>query len=121
MAFPAEIFAEAISPKQVVFICMTLGFLVVAIPAAIKFSWMDKVCIAGIMFMSINPVDVTFFSHTFYRGDIRGLEFGITDWMTITLMAAMFWAPRWRKRRLHTRTRIKCGCCCILPCALFPL
>jgi hypothetical protein len=103
MAFPAEIFAEAISPKQVVFICMTLGFLVVAIPAAIKFSWMDKVCIAGIMFMAINPVDVTFFSHTFYRGDIRGIEFGITDWLTITLMAAMFWAPRWRKRRLHTR------------------
>ena len=103
MTLPAEIFAEAISLKQVVFICMTMGFLVVAIPMAIRFSWMDKVCIAGIMFMAINPVDVTFFSYTFYRGDIRGIEFGITDWLTITLIAAMLNAPRWRKRRLYTR------------------
>jgi hypothetical protein len=101
MTLPAELFAEAISLKQVVFACMTVGFLVVAIPMAIRFSWMDKVCIAGIMFMAINPVDVTFFSYTFYRGDIRGLEFGITDWLTITMIAAMLWAPRWRKRRLY--------------------
>jgi hypothetical protein len=103
MTLPAEIFAEAISLKQVVFICMTMGFLVVAIPMAIRFSWMDKVCIAGIMFMAINPVDVTFFSYTFYRGDIRGIEFGITDWLTITLIAAMLNAPRWRKRKLYIR------------------
>ena len=103
MPVPAEIFAEAISLKQVVFTCMTIGFLIVAVPMAIRFSWMDKVCIAGIMFMAINPVDVTFFSHTNYRGDIRGIEFGITDWLTITLVFAMLWAPRWRKRKLHTR------------------
>jgi len=102
MTLPAEIFAEAISLKQVVFACMTLGFLIVAVPMAIRFSWMDKVCIAGIMFMAINPVDVTFFSYTNYRGDIRGIEFGITDWLTITLVVAMHLAPRWRKRRLHT-------------------
>lgn len=101
MSLPQELFAEAISMKQLVFVAMTIGFLVVAIPAAIRFSWMDKVCIAGIMFMAINPVDVTFFSYTFYRGDIRGIEFGVTDWLTITLAAAMLWAPRWRKRRLY--------------------
>ena len=103
MTLPAEIFAEAISLKQVVFVCMTVGFLIVAVPMAIRFSWMDKVCIAGIMFMAINPVDVTFFSFTNYRGDIRGIEFGITDWLTITLVIAMHWAPRWRKQKLHTR------------------
>jgi len=102
MPLPAEIFAEAISLKQVVFVCMTIGFLIVAVPMAIRFSWMDKVCIAGIMFMAINPVDVTFFSYTNYRGDIRGIEFGITDWLTITLAFAMLVAPRWRKRKLHT-------------------
>ena len=74
MTLPTELFAEAISLKQLVFVGMTIGFLVVAIPMAIKFSWMDRVCIAGIMFMAINPVDVTFFSHTLYRGDIRGLN-----------------------------------------------
>ena len=100
---PQELFAEAISMKQLVFIAMTICFLSVAIPAAIRFSWMDKFCIAGILFMAINPVDVTFFSYTFYRGDIRGIEFGVTDWLTITLAAAMFLAPRWRKRRLYMR------------------
>ena len=103
MALPAELFAEAISLKQVVFVGMTIGFLVVAIPMAIRFSWMDKICIAGIMFMAINPVDVTFFSYTLYRGDIRGLEFGITDWLTITMITAMLRAPRWRKRNLYMR------------------
>ena len=103
MPLPAEIFAEAISLKQLVFVFMTLGFLLVSIPMAIRFSWMDRVCIAGIMFMAINPVDVTFFSHTLYRGDIRGLEFGVTDWLSITLIIAMLTAPRWRQRRLYTR------------------
>jgi len=103
MPLPAELFAEAISLKQLVFVGMTIGFLVVAIPLAIKFSWMDRVCVAGILFMAINPVDVTFFSHTLYRGDIRGIEFGITDWLTITLIIAMFRAPRWRKRKLYSR------------------
>lgn len=103
MTLPAEIFAEAISLKQVVFVCMTLGFLAVAIPTAIRFAWMDKVCIAGIMFMAINPIDVTFFSYNAYRGDIRGIEFGITDWLTITMIAAMLWAPRWRRRKLYIR------------------
>jgi cell division protein FtsW (lipid II flippase) len=100
---PPEIFAEAISPKQLVFIVMTIGFLAVAIPMAIRFEWMDRACMAGILFMAINPVDVTFFSYTAYRGDIRGIEFGVTDWLTITLIVAMLKAPRWRKRRLYTR------------------
>ena len=82
---------------------MTISFLLVSIPMAIRFSWMDRVCIAGILFMAINPVDVTFFSHTLYRGDIRGLEFGVTDWLSITLIIAMLTAPRWRQRRLYTR------------------
>jgi len=103
MTLPTELFAEAISLKQLVFVGMTIGFLVVAIPMAIKFSWMDRVCVAGILFMAINPVDVTFFSHTLYRGDIRGIEFGITDWLTITLVIAMLRAPRWRKRKLYSR------------------
>jgi len=103
LPLPPEIFAEAISPKQLVFVAMTIGFLTVAIPLALRFEWMDRVCMAGILFMAINPVDVTFFSYTAYRGDIRGIEFGVTDWLTITLIVAMLKAPRWRKRRLYSR------------------
>ena len=101
MTLPPELFAEAISPKQILFVVITLGFLTVAIPAAIRFEWMDKVCIAGMLFMAINPVDVTFFSYTNYRGDIRGIEFGVTDWLAITMAVTMFKAPRWKKRRLY--------------------
>jgi hypothetical protein len=103
LTLPPEVFPEAISTKQVIFVLMTLGFLAVAIPAALRFEWMDRVCIAGIWFMAINPVDVTFFSYTAYRGDIRGIEFGVTDWLTITLAVAMLKAPRWQRRDLHFR------------------
>lgn len=104
MVLPSELFPEPISLKQIVFVMMTLGYFVVAIPLAMKFSWMEKVCIGGILFMTINPVDVTFFSYTNYRGDIRGIEFGVTDWLTITLAVTMKLAPRWRKRRLYYRS-----------------
>ncbi|WP_156427883.1 hypothetical protein, partial [Thiohalocapsa sp. ML1] len=97
MPLPPELFPEAISFKQIVFVVATLGFLAGAIPAAMKFPWMEKVCIFGILFMTINPVDVTFFSHTFYRGDIRGIEFGVTDWLMITLVVTMQFSPRWKR------------------------
>ncbi|QVL47476.1 MAG: O-antigen ligase family protein [Thiocapsa sp.] len=103
LTLPPELWSEPISAKQLLFVGMTIGFLAVAIPAAIKYPWMDRVCMAGILFMAINPVDVTFFSYTPYRGDIRGVEFGVTDWLTITLIVAMIKAPRWRKRQIYTR------------------
>ena len=103
MVLPAELFPEPISFKQIVFVVMTIGFLAAAIPATFRFRWMEKVCIAGILFMTINPVDVTFFSYTNYRGDIRGIEFGVTDWLVITLIVTMQYAPRWRNRRRYYR------------------
>jgi hypothetical protein len=104
MQLPAELVSEAISAKQVVFVLATLGFLSAAIPAAIRFPWVERACIGAILFMAINPVDVTFFSYTKYRGDIRGIEFGVIDWMVIVLIATMRLAPRWQRRRLHYRS-----------------
>lgn len=103
MPLPPELFPEAISLKQIVFVLATLGFLAVAIPATLRFAWMEKVCIFGILFMAINPVDVTFFSYTNYRGDIRGIEFGVADWLIITLIVTMQFSPRWQRRRLYYR------------------
>jgi len=103
MVLPPEIFPEPISFKQIVFVVMTLGYFSIAIPAAFRFRWVEKVCIGGILFMAINPVDVTFFSYTNYRGDIRGIEFGVTDWLTITMIVTMQYAPRWRGRRRYWR------------------
>lgn len=103
MTLPPELFGEPIQAKHLIFIGMTISFWAVAIPLAIKYEWMDRVCMAGIWFMAINPVDITLFSYTLYRGDIRGIEFGVTDWLTITMIVTMLKAPRWRKRRLYTR------------------
>jgi hypothetical protein len=103
LTLPPEIFGEPIQAKQVIFAGLTVGFLAFAIPLAIKHAWMDRVCMAGIWFMAINPVKITLFSYTLYRGDIRGLEFGVTDWLAITMIVAMHKAPRWRKRKLYTR------------------
>ncbi|MEE4316933.1 MAG: O-antigen ligase family protein [Erythrobacter sp.] len=103
MTLPPELFPEAISAKQIVFVLATLGFLGMAIPATIKFPKLERVCIFGILFMAINPVDVTFFSYTNYRGDIRGIEFGVSDWLIITLIVTMRVAPRWQRRKLHYR------------------
>lgn len=103
MTLPPELWSEPILAKHVVFVALTIGFLAVAIPLAIKHAWMDRVCMAGIWFMAINPVKMTLFSYTLYRGDIRGLEFGVTDWLAITMVVAMHKAPRWQKRTLYTR------------------
>lgn len=82
---------------------MTIGFLSVAIPMTMRYAILERVCIGGILFMAINPIDVTFFSYTFYRGDIRGIEFGITDWLTITMAVVMMNSPRWRRKKLYYR------------------
>ena len=103
MTLPPELFAEPIQAKHLIFAVMTIGFLATAIPLAMKHAWMDRVCMAGIWFMAINPVDVTLFSYTLYRGDIRGIEFGVTDWLTITMIVTMLKAPRWQKRKLYIR------------------
>ncbi len=103
MTLPSELWSEPILAKHLVFMALTIGFLAIAIPLALKYAWMDRVCMAGIWFMAINPVKMTLFSYTLYRGDIRGLEFGVTDWLAITMVVAMHKAPRWQKRTLYTR------------------
>ncbi len=103
MNLPPELFPEAISLKQLVFLGMTIGFFVVMIPLSMKFKWMDRVSMAAMLFMATSPIDVTFFSYTNYRGDIRGIEFGMTDWFAILLAIIMTNAPHWRKHRLYFR------------------
>ncbi|RMH61407.1 MAG: hypothetical protein D6678_03675, partial [Zetaproteobacteria bacterium] len=63
---------------------MTAGYFAVALPLALKYKWMDRFCVAVIFYMSTAPIDLTLFSYTNYRGDIRGIEFGVIDWMYLT-------------------------------------
>ncbi len=105
MALPAELFPEAISPKQIIFILMTIGFFVVAIPLSMKYKWMDRVSLAALLYVATNPIDITLFSYTNYRGDIRGIEFGMIDWFTILLAITMTNSHHWRKHKLYFRSK----------------
>jgi O-antigen ligase len=85
--------------KQFIFLALTL----VAIPMAawwgIRFKWAERLLVAAAFFSTCYLVDVNFFSMRFYRGDTRGFEFGITDWMVLALAAVMMFSPRWRRQR----------------------
>jgi len=101
MLLPPELFPESISQKQIIFMAMTVSFLIVSIPMILRFYWMENLCIYGLLFMVINPIDITLFSYTNYRGDIRGIEFGVTDWFSITLIANFYFGRKYRNLKLR--------------------
>ena len=86
--------------KQILFIVLTL----IAVPAAawiaIRHRWAERLLVAGAFLSTAYLVDVNFVSMEWYRGDTRGFEFGITDWMIIALIITMARSPRWRRERL---------------------
>jgi len=85
--------------KQVIFIGITAIFIPVASWFGIRYRWAERMLVAGALFSTCYLIDINFVSLEWYRGDTRGFEFGVTDWMIISLMIVMARAPRWKKRR----------------------
>jgi hypothetical protein len=85
--------------KQVIFLGLTLGFIPVAAWLGIRYRWVERALVAGALFSTCYLIDINFVSMELYRGDTKGFEFGVTDWMIITLMIIMARAPRWKKKR----------------------
>jgi hypothetical protein len=85
--------------KQLLFILLTLGFVPTATWMGITFRWAEKALVAGAFFSTAYLIDINFVSMEVYRGDTRGFEFGITDWMILSLLGVMLLSPRWRNRR----------------------
>lgn len=85
--------------KQLVFVGLTLVFIPSAAWIAIRYHWAERVLVAGAIFSTCYLIDINFVSRELYRGDTRGFEFGVTDWMIIALVFVMLFSPRWKTKR----------------------
>jgi hypothetical protein len=85
--------------KQVIFLGLTLTFIPVAAWLGIRFRWIERALVACALFSTCYLIDINFVSMEWYRGDTKGFEFGVTDWIMISLMIIMARAPRWKTRR----------------------
>ncbi|MGD8208001.1 MAG: O-antigen ligase family protein [Thiohalocapsa sp.] len=86
--------------KQLIFLAMTVAFVPVASWFGIRYQWAERLLVVGTFFSTSYLIDINFFSMEWYRGDTRGFEFGVTDWMVISLIIVMAKSPRWRRQRL---------------------
>ena len=85
--------------KQLIFLGMTVTFIPVAAWFGIRYRWAERLLVAGALFSTCYLIDINFVSMEWYRGDTRGFEFGVTDWMIIALIIVMTRAPRWKNQR----------------------
>lgn len=79
---------------------MTVAFIPVASWFGIRYRWAERLLVIGTFFSTSYLIDINFLSMEWYRGDTRGFEFGVTDWMVISLIIVMAKSPRWRKQKL---------------------
>ena len=87
--------------KQVAFLLVTLLAVPTAAWFGIRYRWAERLLVIGVFLSSTYLVDINLVSMEAYRGDTRGFEFGVTDWMVIALIVTMARSPRWRRERLQ--------------------
>lgn len=86
--------------KYYIFLAATTVFIPVASLLGIRYRWAERALVAGTFFSTCYLIDINLLSMEWYRGDTRGFEFGVTDWMVISLIIVMARSPRWRAKRL---------------------
>jgi O-antigen ligase len=89
-----------VETKQLIFLAITAIFIPMAAWFGIKYKWAERLLVVGAFFSTSYLVDINFVSMEWYRGDTRGFEFGVTDWMVISLVIVMAKSPRWRKQKI---------------------
>lgn len=87
--------------KQAIFILLTLVVVPTAAWFGIRYRWAERLLVIGAFLSTTYLVDINLVSMEAYRGDTRGFEFGVTDWMMIALIVTMVRSPRWRRERLQ--------------------
>ncbi len=85
--------------KHLIFIALTLVFIPSATYAAMASKWIERGLVAGAFLSTAYLVDINFVSLETYRGDTRGFEIGLTDWMILSLLGVMLLSPRWKQRK----------------------
>jgi len=86
--------------KYYIFLAATIVFIPIASWLGIRYRWAERALVVGAFFSTCYLVDINLVSMDWYRGDTRGFEFGVTDWMIISLIIVMARSPRWRSKRL---------------------
>lgn len=86
--------------KQLIFLAITFTFIPIAAWFGITYKWAERLLVIGVFFSTSYLIDINFVSMEWYRGDTRGFEFGVTDWMVISLIIVMAFSKRWRNRKL---------------------
>lgn len=84
--------------KHLVFLAMSAGAIPLLAWAGVRFRWAERGLVLALLLSTSYLVDINFLSMEWYRGDTRGFEFGVTDWMVIALLVTMARSPRWRRR-----------------------
>ena len=87
--------------KQIVFLLLTLAVVPAAAWLGIRYRWAERLLVVGAFLSTTYLVDINLASMEAYRGDTRGFEFGVTDWMIVALVITMLRSPRWRRERLQ--------------------
>jgi len=87
-----------VEAKHLVFLAMSAVAIPLLAWAGVRFRWAERGLVLALLLSTSYLVDINFLSMEWYRGDTRGFEFGVTDWMVIALLATMARAPRWQRR-----------------------
>ena len=87
--------------KQIIFILLTLLVVPAAAWAGIRYRAAERALVIVAFLSTTYLVDINLVSMEAYRGDTRGFEFGVTDWMMIALIITMARSPRWRREQLQ--------------------
>ena len=88
--------------KQLIFLAATVGFIPVASWLGCRYRWAERSLVAGAFFSTCYLIDINLVSMEWYRGDTRGFEFGLTDWMIISLIIVMTRSRRWASEDIKT-------------------
>jgi O-antigen ligase len=86
--------------KHWIFIGLTFLVVPVSVWFGCAYRWAERGLVAATFFSTCYLIDINLASMEMYRGDTRGFEFGVTDWMSISLLLVMCLSPRWRQRRV---------------------
>jgi len=86
--------------KQIVFLLLTITAIPTSVWLGITFKWAERGLVCATFLSTAFLIDINFVSMENYRGDTRGFEFGVSDWMVISLLLVMSLSPRWKKRRI---------------------
>jgi hypothetical protein len=86
--------------KQTLFLLMTLMAVPTFVWLGITYKWAER-GLVGIAFLSTAfLIDINFYSMEIYRGDSRGYEIGLTDWIMLSLLIVMLTSKRWKNKKI---------------------